>query len=276
MNTKFKTLAVFFTVALMAVFTSCDKDDNAYPKPTIGALELGIGNSHLAYIGADLHIETEIVAEGLINTIVVEIHAEDGSDNEIEAIYDYSDQILKNTTFHQHVDIPAEFPAGEYHFHLTVTDKEGNSTSVEEDIELEQVVDEEAPVITILSAPSDAHAFASGDTISISGTVVDNTSLAGMVVALVYADDAIADADVTGAASTKVIVMLHTHTFDSEASHSFTASIAVGAEYDNNMPPALIAGDNAWKSGNYYILVKSKDAMGTWAYSNDYPIVINL
>jgi hypothetical protein len=275
MNTKFKTLAMLFTVAIMAIFTSCEKDDDAYPKPTIGELELGIGNSHVAYIGADLHIETEIVAEGLINTIEVEIHAEDGSDYEIDSLFDYSDQTLKNTTFHKHVDIPAEFPAGEYHFHLTVIDKEGNSTTVEEDIELEELVDEEAPVITISSAPTDAQAFASGETISISGTVVDNTSLAGMVVALVYADDAIADADVAGD-NAQVIIMLHTHTFDSETSHSFTASIAVGAEYDNNMTPSVIENDNAWKSGNYYILVKSKDDMGNWAYSNYYPVVINL
>jgi len=275
MNTHFRTLAVLFTVVIMALFTSCENDNDTSQKPTIGEIELGIGNSHTAYIGADLHIETEIVAEGLINTIVVEIHAEDGSDHEIEAIYDYSDQILKNTTFHKHVDIPAEFPTGEYHFHLTVTDKEGHSTSVEEDLELEALIDEEAPELTISSAPSDGQVFSNGETIAISGTVVDNTALAGLVVALVYQDDVIADADVTGA-NTQVIILLHTHTFDSEAAHSFTASIEVGAEYDNNMTPALITSDNAWKSGNYYILVKSTDAKGNWAYSKHYPVVLSL
>ena len=70
--------------------------------------------------------------------------------------------------------------------------------------------------------------------------------------------------------------MLHTHDFDDPDETEFTASIAVGAANDNNMTPAPIQGDNAWRSGNYYILVKSKDAKGNWAYSSHYPIVINL
>jgi hypothetical protein len=281
MNTKFQTIAIFFLVVAMAVFSSCEEDDDVSPIPTISELELGIDDSHVAYINADLemeadlHIEAEVVAEGLFSTIEVEIHAEDGSDNEIDTIYDYSDQTLKNTTFHEHIEIPYDFPIGDYHFHFTVTDKEGNSTTIEEELSIEELTDEEAPEITISSAPTDAQAFVSGETISISGTVEDNILLAGMVIALVYEDDNIADANVAGD-NTHVIVMLHTHTFDSKASHSFEASIEVEADYDNNMTPALIQSDNAWKSGNYYILVKSIDAMGNWAYSNYYPIVINL
>lgn len=279
MNTKVFLIATALIAGLF--FTSCEKDDDVFPIPTISELVLGIDDSHVAYINAylemeaDLHIEAEVVAEGLINTIEVEIHAEDGSDNEIDTIYDYSDQTLKNTTFHEHIEIPYDFPVGDYHFHFTVTDKEGNSTTIEAELSIEELTDEEAPEITISSAPTDAQAFASGGTISISGTVEDNILLAGMVVALVYEDDNIADADVAGD-HTQVIVMLHTHTFDSEASHSFEASIEVEADYDNNMTPALIDSYNAWKSGNYYILVKSMDAMGNWAFSSHYPIVINL
>lgn len=274
MNIKFKTLAIFFTVAIMAIFSSCEKDDDVVPKPVIREIELGIGDSHVAYIGADLHIQAEIVAEGKIDKITVEIHQEEGSGEEIEAEYDEFVG-LKNTTFHKHVDIPVTTVAGTYHFHLTVTDQEGNSTTLEEEITIEELADEEAPVLTVSLAPTNGQAFASGETITISGTVTDNTSLAGMLIALVYEDDNIADADVTGA-NTSVIVMLHTHTFDSEASHTFTASIEDGAANDNNMTPAPIQGDNAWKSGNYYILIKSKDAMGNWVFSSHYPVVINL
>ena len=272
---KKRTILTALITASLLIFTACEKDDDASSKPTIGEMELGIGNSHVAYIGANLHVETEIVAEGLISMILVEIHAEDGSDNEIEVEYDYSDKILKNTTFHEHVNIPSEFLAGEYHFHLTVTDKEGNSTSVEDDIELEELLDEEAPVITITSAPTDGQGFNNDDTISISGTVTDNLALEGLVVALVYADDNIADADVSGDNS-KVVVMLHTHDFEDPDEAAFTASIKVGAENDNNMTPASIGGDNAWKSGNYYILVKSKDAKLNGSISEHYPIEINL
>nr|WP_321452006.1 DUF4625 domain-containing protein [uncultured Carboxylicivirga sp.] len=276
MTQKLKLTASVLSLAFLTFFSSCEKDDEGVAKPTISDLEIGIGNSLIGYIGSDLHIEAEVVAEGYLNTITVEIHAEDGSDNEVEAVYDYSDQNLKNTEFHKHVDIPGNFPVGEYHLHLIVTDKEGNSTTVEEDITLEELVDEEAPVITITSAPASGQAFANGETISISGTITDNISLAGMVVALVYESDNIADTDVSGAADTKVIVMLHTHDFGDDPDETdFTASIAVGAEYDNNMTPAVITGDNAWKKGNYYLLVKSTDAKSNWAISDRYPITIN-
>lgn len=276
MNTKFKTLSILFFIAIMATLSSCDKDDDT-PKPVISELELGIGDSHIGYIGHDLHIQAQVVAEGLINMIEVEIHAEDGSNNEVHAEFDYSEQTLKNTTFHEHVDIPDTFSPGEYHFHLTVTDKEGNQTSVEDDVALEILVDEEAPVLTISEFPADGQNFAIGETISITGTVTDNTALGGMLVALVYEDDEIADADVTGD-NAQVIVMEHTHDFDSEVSHNFTISIDVGAEYDNNtaMGPAPIEGDNAWKSGNYYILARVKDASDNWTFSSHYPVVINL
>jgi hypothetical protein len=273
MKTRVLLIAMAFATGLF--FTSCDKEEEV-AKPVISILELGLDNSHVAYIGADLHIEAEIVAEGKIDKITVEIHQEEGSSEEIDTTYtEFSG--LKNTTFHKHVGIPSTTVAGTYHCHITVIDMEGNSTTVEDEISIEELVDTEAPEITISSAPTSGQTFANGQTITISGSVTDNISLAGLVVALVYETDAIADADVSGAAGTKVIVMLHTHDFGDDPDETdFTASIVVGAANDNNMTPAAITGDNAWKSGNYYILVKSKDALANWAISAHYPIVINL
>lgn len=274
MKTTIKTIALLFIATSMLLFNSCENDDEDVSKPVISDLELGIGNSHVAYAGADLHIEAQIDAVNKIDVVAVDIHQEEGSSDKIEATYDeYAG--LKNTTFHKHVDIPVETPTGTYHVHITVTDQEGYQTTVEEEIEIEELEDEESPEISISSAPENGASYSNGETISISGTVTDNISLAGMLVALVYESDNIADADVTGG-NTSVIVMLHTHDFDDPDEHEFTASIVVGAENDNNMTPEPIEGDNAWKSGNYYILVKSKDAKGNWATSSHYPIVINL
>ncbi|MGQ9847630.1 MAG: DUF4625 domain-containing protein, partial [Bacteroidales bacterium] len=274
MKTRFFLIAIALTAGLF--FNSCKKEkEKEVPKPVISALELGNGNSHIAYIGADLHIQAEIVAEGKINKIRVEIHKAQGSGNEIMAEYtEFAG--LKNTTFHKHVDIPNTTVAGPYHFHMTVTDMEGNSTTVEEGITILELVDTVPPQINITSAPENGKTFANGDTITISGHVTDNISLAGLFVGLVYEADSIPDPDVT-AANPKVIVMLHTHDFGEDPDETdFTASIKVGAAYDNNMTPAPIQGPNAWKSGRYYILVKSKDAKGNGAKSAHYPIVINL
>lgn len=275
MNKKIKSLAVFLTVAIMTILSSCEKDEDVVPKPVINGLELGIDNSHVAYIGADLHIEAEIVAEGKIDKITVEIHQEEGSSDEIVVEYDeYAG--LKNTTFHKHIDIPETTTIGTYHCHITVSDMEGYQTTVEEEIEIQELEDTTPPELTISSAPTSGQTFAGGETISISGHAVDNITLGGILIALVYQPDNIADADVTGDNS-QVIVMLHDHDFgDDPDEYDFTAIIAVGAENDNNTTSAPIQGDNVWKSGNYYILVKSKDAMENWAISNHYPIIIKL
>jgi len=273
MNTKLRTPLLMSLIVMMGIFASCS-DPEEIAKPEITGLEVGLSDSHVAYIGADLHLEAEIVAEGKIDVVEVHMHAEDGSGFEIEEEFDdYSG--MKNATFHKHVDIPENAPAGEYHMHLIVTDMEGNSTEVDADVDIQELADEDAPVMTISSAPTSGQTFANGETITISGNITDNVALGGMLVGLVYESDAIADADVTGANS-KVIVMMHTHDFDDPDETDFTASIAVGAAMDNNMTPAAIEGDNAWKSGNYYILVRAEDAVGNWTFSDHYPLVVSL
>ena len=273
MRTKIKTIAFFLTATMLLFFSSCEDDDDV-PEPIINNMEIGISNSHIAYIGSDLHLEGEIIAEGTIATITVELYRNADSNVTIDSTY-VNYEGLKNTTFHRHIDIPDGTPAGTYQLRLTVYDQEGNQAVYEDEIEIEELTDQEAPEISISAAPESGKGYGNGETIAISGMVTDNISLAGMVVALVKESDQISDADVTGA-NTSVIIMLHTHAFDSEASHSFSASIAVGAANDNNMTPAPITGNNAWRSGNYYILVKCKDAKGNWAYSVHYPIVLNL
>jgi len=293
MNTTIKKIFMLAAVAIAALLSACGEDStgSSTAKPTISDLEVGLVNSKVTYIGSDLHMDAEIVAEGTIDVIKVELHPEDGSGVDIEAEFDeYSG--LKNTTFHKHIDIPATATAGDYHFHLIVIDQEGNSTEAEAELSIQELVDEEAPELTIESAPTSGQSFSTGDSITISVHITDNHELAGLFVGLVFESDSIADADV-GGTNTKVIPMLHTHEFDmhhDEEEHDheeghdhdhgveaeFTATIVVGAENDNNMTPAPIEGDNAWKSGNYYILVRTKDTAGNWTFSEKYPLEINL
>jgi len=272
MKTNIKNIAIIFILAIVSVLSACEPKEEGIAKPEITITELGLSNSHVAYIGADLHIEAEIVAEGKIEKIEVEIHQEEGSSEEIYALYEEFSG-LKNTTFHKHIEIPAETAAGTYHFHFIVTDMEGNQTVVENEISIQELVDVDAPVLNITSAPLNGANYTNGENITIAGSISDNASLGGMLVALVYESDNIADADVI-AGNTSVIIMLHSHTFDSPESHSFSASIAVGAAYDNNTTPAPIDGANAWKNGNYYVMVKCTDAKGNWAYSSHYQVVI--
>lgn len=263
-------MAVCMTILLM---TSCNNDDDKVAKPVITITELGIGNSGIAYEGADLHIEAEILAEGIIRDVLVEIHQEEGSSDEIVARFEeYAGK--KNTTFHKHVAIPVGTKLGMYHVHLIVTDQLGNESTAEGEIEIQALNDSEAPVLNLTLTPEEGKVFTNGQTIALAGSVTDNFALGGLLVALVYESDNLSDDQVSGN-NPAVVVLLHTHDFDSPKRHNFVASIVVGAEYDNNMIPSAIFGQNAWRNGDYFILVKGKDAKGNAFKSARYPIKIN-
>ncbi len=284
MNKLIKTMAVIFTATSFFFFTSCNKDDNTNPKPVVNLTELGYENSKIGYAGSDLHIEAEIVAEGKIDKVTVEIQTEGNHEEksisislhegewEVDTTYtEFSG--LKNTTFHKHIDIPVLADTGHYHFHFIVTDLEGQQTTVEEEFEVQLPDDAVAPEIIISSSPANNQLFNNNETISISGSVSDDKALGGMYIGLVREDQNLTDAEVN---ATNTITILHTHDFDSPDSHAFSASINVGAAYDNNIEPKEITGNISWQSANYYIVVKCVDAFGgNWTFSNHYPIQIN-
>jgi hypothetical protein len=133
---------------LFSLFTlnSCSKEEDLSP-PVISGFELGYHNSHTAYAGSDLHIEAEVLAEGKIQHIILEIHPEGAHETdqtsgiagtrwEVDTIYTGKYSGVKNTTFHEHLGIPATTDTGSYHVHFIVTDMEGNQTSIEEELQL--------------------------------------------------------------------------------------------------------------------------------------------
>ncbi len=131
-------LVLVLTLGLFA--TACNKD---HEKPVIKLIELGQGdahgNDHTATVGGELHIEAEIEAEGKIQTVNVKIHPEGGhaknTEWELDTTYTKFSG-LKNTTFHEHVDIDSTAEAGDYHFDFIVTDEEGNQSSVEAELKI--------------------------------------------------------------------------------------------------------------------------------------------
>lgn len=266
---------IALAIIASTTFTACEKEEEteSAANPVISEFELGLNNSKTAYIGADLHIEANIVAEGKIETVSIDIHPEgDATWNFSKTYTKFSG--LKNTLFHEHIDISADADTGEYHFHFTVVDQAGNTTKIERDLEIKEATDDEAPVITIDSSPTEDQSFSTDDTIRISGTVTtDSIELGGIYIGLVKEDQNLTNTEVN---ANNTITILHTHDFDSDNSHDFSPEIIVGATEDNNMTPKVIAGEWAWKTTDYYILVKSKDASGNWAFSARYPIQISI
>jgi len=267
-----------WTIGLIIIslgMASCRKDEaEPVAKPSISGFEVGLQNSMTAYLGADLHLEAEVVAEGKISTIQLEIHSGEevrqiALEWEFDSLYTKFSG-LKNTTFHEHVDIPLTVDTGHYHVHFIVTDQTGQQTLVESDLHIEFPSDVQAPTITIGSAPTNGQAFTNGQAIRIAGTVGDETALGGLLVALVRADQLLTDAQVS---SNNSIVLVHTHEFPDSKNYSFDISIHVGTAQDFNNPSQTIT----WQSGEYYLLVKTKDAFGgNWTYSAHYPIQVTI
>lgn len=125
--------SILLTLALVAFGYSCTDDDEEKDNhPEISLTEVGHNNSLQAKQGGDLHLEADIQAYNLIKRIDVEIHQEEGSEEEIEKSYTEGKYIgVKNTLFHEHIDIPENMPLGEYHLHFSVTDMKGYTTTKE-------------------------------------------------------------------------------------------------------------------------------------------------
>ena len=141
---KLAVLALIGTTVLS--LASCNKDDDPIiEKPTIEGLEVGHDNNQTAYPGSDLHLDAAILAPGAIASIKLEIHPEAGEGWEFEEVFTAGYEGLKNADFHEHIDIPADAAEGEYHLHVVVTDKAGNSVEAESHLNI--VMDPTLPSI---------------------------------------------------------------------------------------------------------------------------------
>lgn len=129
--------AVLLLSLCMFTFSACDdnEEDKNVGKPVVALNEVGEENSKTAIAGSDLHLEGEITAENRIKRIDIEIHQEEGGEFRVEKSFTEGKYIgVKNTTFHEHIDIPAEAPAGAYHLHFTVTDQLGQTEMAESEL----------------------------------------------------------------------------------------------------------------------------------------------
>jgi hypothetical protein len=144
MKTNFENiLKVNLILAIAIIILSCSKNDEV-KMPEILEFELGYNNSKTVHAGNHLHIDAEIIAENGIDVIEIEIHYEGvhvGSLKIADAHYGWELEVtydkfrgLKNTTFHEDLEIPADAEPGDYHFYFKVIDMEGYTASYEDDL----------------------------------------------------------------------------------------------------------------------------------------------
>lgn len=162
-NMKHTKLLLAF-LFLAVTFTACKKDNEIDPNaPEINGFELGTNNSKTGHPGNDLHIEAQIVAQGNIASVELEIHPKSGTGWTVNTTFTEGFSGQKNAEFHEHIDIPADAVLGDYHVHLKVTDQNGRETVVESDLKL--VNDPTLPTVSdfevsLNAAGNDLHAEA--------------------------------------------------------------------------------------------------------------------
>ncbi len=144
MNTTNKfLLSAIITIASTLGFTSCSKDGDTTP-PSINLISPT--NGEKIQIGKVIHFEVELSDDEMLKSYKVEIHdniekphthetvlkaAETTTDKKyfsFQKTWDISDK--KNTTPHEHIDIPENTIAGEYHLVVYCTDAAGNESHV--------------------------------------------------------------------------------------------------------------------------------------------------
>jgi hypothetical protein len=82
--------------------------------------------------GSDFHVEFMINAVKGIHQISVDVHAHGITPGAGEVEWDFEEVFeegyhgLTEAEFHEHIDVPATAPAGEYHVIFTVEDEDGN------------------------------------------------------------------------------------------------------------------------------------------------------
>ncbi|ODT56662.1 MAG: hypothetical protein BGP01_00330 [Paludibacter sp. 47-17] len=143
-----KALKIYVVLLLAVIGTmACEKNE----LPEITEVEIGHNNSRKAEIGGDLHINALITAVHKIASIRLVIHSDEEDHHhasqiehasgvkeewEVNTTFTGVYANVKNTTFHEDIDIPSHAGPGPYHLQLFVTDLEGNQGMFETEIEL--------------------------------------------------------------------------------------------------------------------------------------------
>lgn len=116
---------VIVAFALMAM-TACGNDPAA---PVVTLNEVEHENSHSVVAGDDLHLEANIVAEGIVKSITLHVSDDKHASFVMDTAFVDSKYIgVRNVELHEHIDIPAMCVAGRYSLMLSVADREGQVT----------------------------------------------------------------------------------------------------------------------------------------------------
>lgn len=284
---KNKTNLLLIVLLFSLFISSCEDDpDPILPVPTIENVEIGSGNNHIAVIGRDFHLNADIIAGDKIDLVQVKIEPIAGQTYTGDWNFELTWKQFKgakNANVHQHFDIPEEAVEGKYEFIIIVTDE--NGAILEEKAEIQLIAPSNLavdPLLYIWMITTDQGDFHyvnedlinpenvefSKDEILKSDVTIKNVKGDGKMYLLLIRKDLNHRPESVDAIDFSKVIVYDYYTHENEEDvYSFanviydgsggflrpTPEFKIGSATDNNIPASdLTAGENAWKSGEYY------------------------
>lgn len=270
-------------LCIMAVaWSSCKKDEAVnpdLPKPTAKNLEIGTNNNKRGIIGADFHLNADIVAGDKIELVTVRILQKATETYASAWKYELSWESYKgarNTNIHRHFEIPADAPKGKYDFFLIVTDQNGTKLEIKEDFTILPASDLPfSPTFIFRNVPAENAVFKKGETITARFTVNDVRD-EGTLCAVLIKESAKHYPETVSQIDFSKAITIGSYTQSTTPSWGMYNMLVVGAELDYAVPePLPISGAKAWESGKYNFVMIYENKIHNISIHKSIPITIN-
>ena len=264
-------------------FTACSDDpEPVLPSPTIDNIEIGAADNRMGVIGRDFHLEMDVLAGDKIDVIQVKIDPKEGETYASPWSFELTWEQFKgakNTTVHQHFDIPEDAVEGVYNFIIIVKDENGTALVESYDLQIMDPANLEVdPLLYIwmittdqgdfhyvnelLESPEGVE-FTKGEVLTSSIDISNVKGDGELYLLLIRKDQNHKPESVENIDFSKVIVydsFKHqgegdVYTFSNVLYGGVRPApeFTIGTPLDNNDPQSdLTTGDNAWSNGAYY------------------------
>lgn len=283
-NFSLSTFLAALTITTSQFLASCQKEEEPTQEmmPTITDLEIGSGNNQRGVIGRDFHLDMDVTAGHLIESIQIRIEPKDGEVYEgnwsFELTWEDEYQGVKNTNVHKHFTIPHDAFEGDYNFIIVVRDQNGmlleqvesitlisaEALPVDPELYSYMVQKNKSSYVYILNRgymdPEDK-GFSRGDTLN-SFIDIRNTKDDGILyLVLIKKSMNYRPESAVGLDFSKVIVadviehknVRETGYFLNYGSGVVQPDFVIGADRDNNSQANAISGDKEWENGDYVL-----------------------
>lgn len=283
---KIKLIIPLLLLFAGLIFSSCDVNNEDSPTlPGIeGEVEIGLGNNGIGIIGEDFHLEMDVIAGDLLESVQVKLEQREAQTYSHDWSFEITwDQYagVKNANVHKHFDIPEDAAEGEYDFIIVVNDQ--NGSQLEEVRTITLYHPENLPVnpqLEIFSVSKNYDFFyrngdflegnqvAKNDTLSAQATIGGVKGDGKMYLLLIKKSLNHRPETIDGIDFSKVVVYDVFEHENEEQAFSFSNAVydfdtftwvrripnlVIGAANDNNAPqPTPVDGEKAWANGEYY------------------------